>query len=67
VGPLALPLVLLREERNILAPAGRAGHDAIAPAMICHKSKAVIGIREVNDGFLKSLRRFHCFRMEAPS
>jgi hypothetical protein len=59
VGALALPLFLSGEEGNVLPATGGANYNAIRPAVQGHVFKAVVLIREVNDGFLKSLWRFH--------
>jgi hypothetical protein len=56
---LALPFLLICEEGNVLAATAWAGNDSIRPAMPDHEFKAVIGIGEVKDGFLKCLRGFH--------
>ena len=58
MGALALPLPLSLQKRHISPAAGGAG-DATGPAVIGHIFHAVIGICEVDDGFLKCLWGFH--------
>ena len=55
---LALPFALLRKPANVSASASRAS-DAIRPTVGNHVANAVIGIREVDDGFLKGAWCFH--------
>jgi hypothetical protein len=62
MGALALPLPLTGKPSNILPPASGA-NNAIRPAMGDHVGNAVIGIGEVNDGFLKCLWRSHVLRI----
>jgi hypothetical protein len=54
VGALALPLVLLLKERNVIAATGRTGY-AIRPSASGQILKAILRIREVNNCLLKRL------------
>lgn len=54
VDALALPLSLIGEEVGVLASASGAGN-AFRPAQFNHELEAVVGIGEVDDGFLKCL------------
>jgi hypothetical protein len=58
VSALALPFTLSPQEGHIGASAGRADN-AVWPAMRNHVLKAVIGICEVDDCFLKGVWGFH--------
>jgi len=51
----ALPAKLILEEANLVAPAGRARHNAIGPAAFRDVGEAVVGNREIKDCFLKGL------------
>ena len=58
MGALALPFPLSFEESGIGAATGGA-HHAFGPAASGHVLQAIIGIGEVNDGFLEGAWRFH--------
>jgi len=58
VDALALPLALIGEEYDILAPAGGAFHST-RPAQLDHVGQRVVRIREENDGLLKCLWLVH--------
>jgi len=60
---LALKLSLILKPRHVSAPASRA-RNAIRPTMRDHIAKAILGVCEVNDGFLKSLWAAHELRIE---
>jgi hypothetical protein len=62
VSALALKLPLGRKVANVAASADGA-HHSIRPAVRDHVAEAVIRIREVDDGFLKSSRRLHVARI----
>ena len=62
VNTLALPFLLHLQERRIGTSAGRADN-AVRPAMGNHVGDAVIGVCEVDDGFLKSARAAHELRI----
>jgi hypothetical protein len=55
---LALPFSLSLQESHVSAATSGADN-SIRPTMRNHVGKAVIGIRKVDDGLLKSARRFH--------
>ena len=56
---LAEPDAASLDERVFLRSATRARNNAIRPAKIKGILKAAVGITEVNNRLLKSLRRFH--------
>jgi len=62
VGALALPLLLTRQPSNISAATSGAS-DPIGPAVSDHIADAIVGISEVNHGFLEGTWRFHVLRI----
>ncbi len=62
VSALALPFLLVGKPRHVAPSAGGAGH-TIRPNLRHHVGDALVGICEVNDGFLKSSRAAHVSRI----
>lgn len=58
VGALALKSLHIRQPRHVGAATSGAS-DSIRPAVSNHVAKTVIDFRKIDDGFLKSVRRFH--------
>jgi hypothetical protein len=58
VNALALPFALISEENHAFAATGRAAN-TLGPAQQNHELEAIVGVGEVDDGFLKCLWLFH--------
>lgn len=59
---LALPFLLVGKPRHI-SPSASGASDAIGPSVRDHIGNTVVGVCEEDYGLLKSLRRFHLFRV----
>ena len=63
---VALPNAFFLDPEDFLGLAARAIHYAIWPAKRDHERFAVLEIGEVENCFLKGLRRFHVMIMRLP-